>query len=125
MLHVYFLCEGKVSVMTVNKIILVVTLFIFSTEAHASVYKGLIEKMIVGRQGHQVFVHIKGAPQTCGLDHSLGFNYAISLRDHGAGRSIYSTMLAAQMAGREITIQGDGVCTITPEMEDIGYVYIH
>ena len=80
---------------------------LFSGLSQASSVTGEIEKLIIGRQGHQVFVHIKGAPQTCGKDHSLGFNYAFSLKDHGAGKEILSAMLAVQVSGRRITIQGE------------------
>jgi hypothetical protein len=124
-MNITFFVSSNMSVKIMVKSILVAMLSIVSMEANSSVFKGVIEKMIVGRQGHQVYVHLKGAPQTCGIDHPLGFNYAISLRDHGAGKSIYSAMLAAQMAGREITIQGNGVCTISLQLEDIGYIYVH
>ena len=94
------------------------------TNVEASTVTGTIEKMIIGRQGHQVYVHINNAAQTCNADHSLGFNYAISLRDHEAGKEIFSTLIAAQIANKRITIQGTELCTISETMEDISYIYL-
>ena len=92
--------------------------------AEAGVVTGFVEKMIIGREGHQVFIHIKDAPQTCGQDHNLGFNYAFSLRDHGAGKEMLSAFMAAQVANKQVTIQGTGHCTVDAKMEDVSYLYL-
>jgi len=107
------------------KTLFVLVLILFSTNLHASHARGVIKTLIVGKAGHQVYVQLAGAPQTCGSDHPLGFNYGLSLSSHGAAKEILSVLLAAQLAGREVTIQGAGVCSFEGSMEDISYVYLH
>lgn len=91
---------------------------------YASSYAGYVEKLVVGRDGHQVFIHMKDAPTTCNLEHPLGFNYAFSLRDHEAGREMLSALLAANMAGTRVVVQGTDVCTISSDMENVAYIYV-
>jgi len=102
-----------------------VILALYSLSAHASHFTGKIEKLVIGRLGHQVFVHMKNAPATCGLDHPLGFNYAFSLESHSAGKEILSVLLAAKVADKQIGVQGTGACTISADMEDISYIYLY
>ena len=104
---------------------LLLMLVLFASNSFSSNFRGVVEKMIVGSGEHRVYVHLKGAPKTCDNDHPLGFNYAFSLRDHGAGREIFSSLLAAQMAGKEVTVQGNSQCTVSTDMEDIGYIYTY
>lgn len=107
------------------KYLILIAALLSSGVCDASNAKGKIEKLIIGRNGHEVFVHLKNASQTCGRDHSLGFNYAFSIRDHEAGREMLSAMLAAKFAKREITIQGNNQCVMSPELETIAYIYSH
>ena len=107
------------------KYLLSVVALLSAESVYASNFTGSIEKLIIGREGHQVFVHIKDAPQTCGKDHSLGFNYAFSLRDHEAGKEILSALLASQLSGEKVTIQGDNTCSLSSEVENIGYIYTY
>ena len=107
-----------------KNIILLMGLLV-SFEALATNFTGHIQKMIVGREGHQIYIHMKDAPQTCGKDHPLGFNYAFSLRDNEAGEVIFSALLAAQVAKKAVTIQGQGPCTIDSHMENLGYIYTY
>jgi len=103
---------------------LILGLLMISELAIASSQTGTVEKMIVGRLGYQVYVHLSNA-STCSSEHPLGYNFAFSLNDHDAGKEILSTLLAAQMAQRQVTVQGMSQCTIDDRMEDISYVTIY
>ena len=103
-------------------LLILLILLLLASNTYAGMVVGKIEKMIVGRQGTQVFVHLVNVPQTCGKDHSLGYNYYLSLSGHAGAKEIYSALLAAQMTDREIGIQGTGQCTAQDSIEDISYV---
>ncbi len=109
--------------------IVLIALYIATTITSTGVQAGTTQtgkvgKLIIGREGHQVYINIKDIAQTCNKDHGMGFNYAFSLRDHEAGKEILSALMAAQIANKQVTVQGFGTCTITESMEDVHYIYL-
>ncbi|TVZ41825.1 hypothetical protein P886_1175 [Alteromonadaceae bacterium 2753L.S.0a.02] len=107
------------------KKILLIFIIISSTNSFASSAIGNIGKLVIGRDGHQIYVELLGVPETCGSEHPIGFNYAISTNSHPMAKEILSTLIAAQVAGKKVTIQGGSTCTIDSRMEDISYIYLH
>ncbi len=79
-------------------------LMILTTNAFATSATGEVGKIIVGRLGHQIYIELLNAPQTCGQDHPQDYNYALSVNEYPMGKEILSVLIAAQVANKMVTI---------------------
>jgi hypothetical protein len=95
------------------------------TSAHAGYATGDVGKVLVGRNGQEVYIELVNASITdfpCASSHPNHYQYAFSLQSHAAGKAMLSVILAAKSTGHRIFIQATGACTIDSRIEDLSYV---
>lgn len=88
---------------------------------------GTVNQLLVGRNGHEVYVEIVGEISnfSCSESHPSGFNFGFSLSDHNAAKEMLAVLTAAQLSGKQVLIQGEGVCTsYDPRLESASYVIL-
>ena len=58
---------------------------------------GTVDQLLVGRNGHEVYVSISGTITDfpCSTSHPSGFNFAFSLTNHQAANGMLATLNAA------------------------------
>jgi hypothetical protein len=98
---------------------------LFATHAHPGDGDGEVGKVVVGRVGEQVFVELLNAQIRnfpCSNTHPNGYQYAFSLQTHAAGKAMLATILAVKGTGKRLFVQGNAICTISSNLEDVSYV---
>ena len=93
---------------------------------YAGTGSGLVKKLLVGRNGAEVYFELEGTKTgfPCSSSHPSGYDYAFSLTGHGAAAELYATLLAAYASGATIDVQGTGACTVESRLEDVSYLVL-
>jgi hypothetical protein len=106
------------------QIAIAIILFSVTAGVEAGYAVGTVEKILVGRQGHEVYVQITGDIEDfpCASSHPNGYNYGFSLSGHAAGSEILSALMVAYSSGKTASVQGNATCNLNSQLEDIGYV---
>lgn len=100
-------------------------LFFFgSSVTSAGSQTGKIQQLIV-RSDNLHYVILAGTPT--GRPACTGAMRYFMIKDENsaAGKSQYSALLAASLAGKVITVAGTNACTRWPDGEDISYIEIN
>ena len=93
-----------------NKLSLTILAYLFSATTFATSQYGVtIENLNINRDVQEVFLRTSVTPTThgCHTDTSWSFTFKLSTE---ADKATYSTLLAAQMAGKSINIIGFDLC---------------
>ncbi len=110
-----------------KKIVLVSLVFfgLITTQAGASNVTGEISGLLVGRNGHEVYVGTTGNPSNLPCSQNgihPSFQYGISLENNNA-KEILKVLLVARLSGKTIYIIGNGNCAdFDNRVEEIAYV---
>lgn len=95
-----------------------------ASHAHAGGGSGTVGQVVVGRQGHQVFVELTNESISdfpCASVHPNGFNFAFSTQSSG-GKDMLATVLAAKASGAHLYFVGNGTCNQDSMIEDASYI---
>jgi len=95
------------------------------TPAFAGTQTGYVKDVYVRDSDGLVLVDLFGTA-TGRAPCALGTSYWIVANEStDAGKRLYSTLLAAQLAGRLVSIEGKNTCSRWPDGEDIETVGVH
>lgn len=101
---------------------LAVLLTATSLDLRAEISTGLVTKMEYGPVYRGlVFVDIEGETNTECATNRNGFDYAFDASTE-AGKLVFSSLLAAQRSGVEVTLSGEGTCTLNTTIEDLRWM---
>ncbi|WP_044735195.1 hypothetical protein [Shewanella algae] len=96
-----------------------------STTMNAAVHRGQVEKLEYGPYyGSIVHVALSGDTSTPCATNQNGFDYSFDVSSD-IGMMMFSSLLAAQRSGVEVSISGTGECTVNVTLkntEDIRWI---
>ena len=104
-----------------------ISLAALSPVSYAGQGVGSVAQLLVGRNGHEVYVQISGEITgfPCSTSHPNGFQFGFSLTDHEAAKAMLATLTAAQLSRSEIHLQGAGSCaSFDNRLENAAYVIL-
>ncbi|EGR2271827.1 hypothetical protein D1216_09100 [Vibrio parahaemolyticus] len=102
--------------------LLAVLVMVIPLDSRAEVSTGLVTKMEYGPVYRGlVFVDIEGETNTECATNRNGFDYAFDASTE-AGKLVFSSLLAAQRSGVEVTLSGEGTCTLNTTIEDLRWM---
>ena len=88
----------------------------------AQTMTGKVEKMEFGPKYRGIVaLGIEGNNDTVCADNPNGFDYAFDASTEG-GKLMFSALLAAQSSNQEVTISGEGTCSLISTVEDVEWM---
>jgi len=94
--------------------------------AYATTGTGKVGNILVGRSGTQVYVQLI-APTIVGTwpcaSTRPDYTYAFTLTQGGAN-AMLATLLAAQLSGKSVSVQGANICNQDFAIEDVSYLVL-
>ncbi|HBC3993124.1 hypothetical protein FZF11_19935 [Vibrio parahaemolyticus] len=83
---------------------------------------GQVEKLEFGPSYRGVVVvDLRGESDALCADNPNGFDFAFDASTD-AGKLVFSALLAAQRSRAPVTLLGEGVCTLSPTVEDLKWM---
>lgn len=103
-------------------ILMIAAALLSSSYAIAGTQTGTVTNLIVRDHDALVYVHLSGTPSGRPACAAGTVYWIIPDETTDTGKRMYASLLAAQMAGRTVIIQGKGTCTRWYDGEDINVV---